>query len=167
MAKDSIVTIDAEFRPVRQSYFDNIAKKMTTEELLKRKIEYQNKMDNNVSAKGQMRIFNYLNRRFPKLTGNETKSEVRSKMEKTGTLFGQTIIKAFLGEVKAFDKELKNRGVNIEPARFKIPALRGVGGGFSGPIINLEIGPQILKVDDSYPGYSAGSLVDKPLYEDQ
>ena len=37
MAKDSIVTIDAEFRPVRQSYFDNIAKNMTTEELLKRK----------------------------------------------------------------------------------------------------------------------------------
>jgi hypothetical protein len=166
MAKDSIVTINADFEPVRQSYFDNIAKKMTTEDLVKKKIEYQNKMDNNVSAKGQMRIFNYLSRRFPKLTGNETKSEVRSKMEKTGTLFGQTIIKAFLGEVKAFDKELKNRNVKIDPARFKIPAIRGAGGGFSGPIMNLEIGPQILKVDDTFRGYSAGSLVDKPLYDD-
>ena len=164
MAKDSIVTIDAEFRPVRQSYFDNLAKKMTTEDLLKRKAEYQNKMNSNESAKGQMRIFNYLNRRFPKLTGDETQREVRSRMEKTGTLFGQTIIKAFLGEVKAFDKELKNRGVNIEPARFKIPAIRGVGGGFSGPIIDLEIGPQILKIDEVFS--SPGSQIDKPLYED-
>ena len=166
MAKDSIVTINAEFVPVRQSYFDNIAKKMSTEELVKRKIEYQNKMDNNVSSKGQMRIFNYLNRRFPKLTGNETKSEVRSKIEKIGTLHGQQLIRSFLGEVKAFDKELINRNIKINPARFKIPAIRGAGGGFSGPIINLEIGPQILKVDDTFSGYSAGSLMDKPLYDD-
>ena len=166
MAKDSIVTINADFVPVRQSYFDNIAKKMTTEELVKNKIEYQNKMNSNVSSRGQMRIFNYVGLKFPKLTGDETKSEVKSKIVKLGMRTGTLQIRAFLGEVKAFDKELKKRNVKIDPARFKIPAIKGAGGGFSGPIINLEIGPQILKLDDTFGGYSAGSLVDKPLYDD-
>ena len=166
MAKDNIVTIDNNYRPVKQSYFDNLAKNMTTEDLLKKKIEYQNRMNSNVSSRGQMRIFNYLGLKFPKLTGDETTREVRNKTDKLGMRLGTAQIRAFLSEVKAIDKELINRDIKINPTRFKIPSIKGAGGGFSGPIIDLEIGPQILKVDDSYPGYSAGSLMDKPLYEE-
>ena len=166
MTKDKIVTVSGDNKLITESYYEKLFKNKSTEDLLREKQNKQNSINSNQSAYGQMRIFNFLNQKFPKFDGNETRSQIGEKLRKSGVTVGQMRMRGFLGEIKAIDKILLDRNVKIEPTRYKIPSVKGAGGGFSGPIINLDIGPQILKVDDYYLNNSPGSLIDKPLYDD-